>query len=281
MNNKGIFFTFGALFLAMLILALSILGTSTLNQANLRLLEAGSFARVYSLDKSLQRVINNLDEGIDILVITNNDTGNSNITLSETLDTNFEAYNTEFLTNIENLASFIESDEEKIKFNLSLINNETEKVPLIIKPHNIKYTHMMKNNENFIVVYFTESIPSLGFDLTLPNSQVASIDWQNDYPGSDVTFYINATGQNGITYSLEEGLSLAEGDVNKFKVGPTFITVKEGYLELDRANTLVQSTFGASLPYLNDMVTVNYPEGLYKINFTETGIFINSTIRVL
>jgi hypothetical protein len=279
---KGIFLTFSGFFLVMLIVTLSLLFATTLQQSNTRLMESGSLERVYALDTSLERVISNIDNEIDYELYWNNATLSFDLSITEILDSNFEDYGSDFYSNFLDLVSFVESDQLEIMFYPSIIYNSEEKLPLLIKPHNFKYTHL-DQGENILTVYPGTYVPYVEWSLVLPSDDLGSgIQWTTQSPGDDMSFVLYVEDKDGDTDRFEQNISI--NSTNVFMVNGIEIKIGElcsQCMELDRNSKEVISTFNTKFTSSPDMPTLNYPTGLYVLDFEELGIYLNSTPRIL
>ena len=281
---KGIFFTFGGFFLVMLVLVLSLLVVTTLQQSNTRLTESGSIERVYMLDRSLHRTIADMDNGLSAKLQWNTGLNLSIVSIAENLDTDFDDYNSYFYSEMQELSSFVESDQPEIKFNLSLIHNSEEKNPVQVKPHDFKYTHLNREGRNILTVYPGTYLPTAGLMVVLSNETLIDppIDWTIQNPGN-FTFNVTVTDNESNTSKVIEGLNPAL--VNEFIVnGNINITVGAlcySCIEFDRDNSNVTISLVTYLPYAAEQVMLTYPRGLYEINFTDLGVYLNATPRII
>ena len=166
---KGIFFTFSSFFLAMLVVTLAILLSTTLKQSNSRLIESGSLERVYLLDFSLERVIRKIDNGITASLDFGSSPNDTILIISENLTTSFNNYSNNFLAEMDELASFTSTDQPEIQFDLSLISNSNEKIPLVINP-GFKYTHINDQGDNLLTIDLGNNVRIANVYLDLKNA---------------------------------------------------------------------------------------------------------------
>jgi hypothetical protein len=283
---KGVFFTFGGFFLAMLIIVLSLLVASTLHQSNVRLAESGSLERMYVLDTSLERVMRDLDNGVTGTMYWQVLGGDTLFWISENLDEEFSEYNSEFFSEMERLENFIESDQSEIEFDLSLINNGNEKLPLYIEPSAFEYTHLNEDGKTILTIQPTAYIAQEIFELNLTNVTVNpldAIDWSTSNPGEDLTLNITIHDESGYTTSIEEGLNRSK--INVFEINNdmtlTIGELCEACVQVNRKNTNLTITFKGYFDYSGELLTFNYPQGLYTMNFSDIGIFVNATPRLV
>ena len=281
---KGIFYTFSGFFLVMLVIVLSLLVTSTLNQSNLRLGESGSLERMYVLDASIERILSDLDNGIEITSIWDGISQETIFTFTETLDESFLDYNSKIIGDISDLKDYIESDQPEIQFDMSLINNSEEKVPIVVEPSKFKYTHKNKNGKNILTIYPGTDIYRSIIVLNLSNSTVDpadEIEWITQNAGERFLINITYYDMDNTTGSIEETIN--ETEINQFRIGDVIVTIGElcdNCIEIDRNNTNLTVIFGNNFGFVGEQVTVNYPRGLYVFNFSDIGIFVNSTARI-
>jgi hypothetical protein len=282
-NVKGIFLTFSGFFLVMLVVTLSILVATTLQQSNDRLMESGSLERIYALDTSLERVVADLENQIDYDLYWDDNTFAFELYLTETLNSNFNDYGSNFSSDLQSLISFVESDQQEIAFFSTAVYNSNEKLPLVVKPHGFKYTHLNQGGENVLVVYPQTYVSYIEFDLVLPEDDFGSgIQWITQNPGDGMTFVLSVEDEDGDIDIFEQNIS--SDSVNEFEVGGVDITVNglcNRCVELDRNSREVVSTFHVSFPSSSELPTLNYPSGLYVLDFPELGIYLNSTSRIL
>jgi|APSaa5957512622_1039677.scaffolds.fasta_scaffold38163_1 hypothetical protein len=282
---KGIFFTFSAFFLVMLVIILSLLVASTLNQSNLRLGESGSLERMYALDVSIERMLADLDNGIEISSIWDGLTQETVFSFTETLDESFADYNSRLIANISDMKDYIEADQPEIQFDLDKISNSEEKVPILIEPSKFRYTHRNKNGKNVLTIYPGTDIYRTLFVINLSNATVDpsdGVEWITQSAGERFMVNITYYDTDNNTDSIEELIN--ETEVNQFRIGDVILTIGElcdNCIELDRNNTNITVNFGNNFGFVGEQVTVNYPRGLYVMNFSDIGIFINATPRII
>ncbi|MBS3172312.1 hypothetical protein J4438_01880 [Candidatus Woesearchaeota archaeon] len=281
--KKGIFFTFSAFFLVMLVVVLSLLVTKTLHQSNLRLSESGSLDRIYMLKVSLDRIISGIDDGITINLFWNDETNSTDLTISESINTNFANYGSSFYSDMQTLSNFVEADQPEINFDLSKVYGNSEKIPIIVDPNNFRYTHINENNDVLLRIYPGSYLSQVKLGVTQLNDVGSEIDWVTQNPGDDFVLNLTISDKNGDTTS--ETYLLNSTLVNTFrlnnKMDLTIGVLCAQCVELDRSNTNITTTFIATFPYSGEMLTVNYPQGLYLMNFSNLEILVNSTPRIL
>jgi hypothetical protein len=279
---KGIFLTFSGFFLVMLVVALSVLVATTLQQSNARLMESGSLERVYVLDTSLERVIADIKNQIDYDLYWDDDTFAFELHLTETLNSNFDDYGNNFSSDLQSLISFVELDQSEITFFPSAVYNNDEKLPVVVKPHGFKYTHLNQGGETVLVAYPRTYIPYIEFDLVLPETDFGSgIQWTTQNPGDGMTFVLSVEDSDGDIDTFEQNISI--NSTNEFEVGGVDIIVGRlcnQCVELDRNSNEVISTLRTRFPFSSEIPTLNYPTGLYILDFRELGVYLNSTPRI-
>jgi hypothetical protein len=281
---KGIFFTFSAFFLVMLIVVLSLLVASALHQSNLRLMESGSIERVYDLDVSLERVIRGLDDGIDINLIWDDSTNTSILTISEFIDSDFSNYGSEFYSELVDLSNFVESDQPEISFDLDTIYNGSQKIPLRIEPIGFKYNHLESSGGTVLSIDPVIYVPSMSFEIYLPNTTMGSgITWTTQNAGGDFEFNISVSDRSGGSDSMSQMLNSTLE--NRFTIG-SGITIIVGQaceqcVTLDGTTNNMNVNFSTRFFFSGETLTVNYPKGLYIMNFSGPGVYLNNSPRIL
>lgn len=281
--NKGIFYTFGAFFLVMLVVVLSLLVTQTLHQSNDRLSESGSMDRIYMMKVSLDKLISSIDNGMNINLSWNYQTNNTDLAISETLNTNFSDYGTDFYSEMQSLADFVESDQPEIEFDLSKVYNSTERIPIVTEPNNFRYTHINENNNIGLRIYPGVYLSQVQLNITQLNNTGTNVQWLTQNPGNDFLLDLSIFDSNGnrtsYSYLLNSTLQ------NTFRINNR-MDLKIGVLctqclELSRNSTPISVSFIGSFPYTGEMITVNYPRETYLIDFDNLNILINSSPRIL
>jgi len=281
--KKGIFFTFSAFFLVMLIMVLSLLVARTLQQSNDRLVESGSLDRIYMLKVSLDSIISKLNNGLTIELDWNKNINSTELKISETLNTNFADYGSSFYSRMQSLSTFIEADQPEIKFDLTKIYNSTEKIPIIIQPNNFRYTHINRNNSVILTVYPGSYLSRLDLNISQPTSSSSTFEWVTQNPGNDFILDLTLIDMNG--NSTTNVYNLNSTSINRFILnGLINLTIGElctQCIELNRNNVTISTSMVSTVPYNGEMFTVTYPRALYIINFSDLNVLINNSPRIL
>lgn len=291
--KKGVFYTISGFFLVSLVLILSILVTTAIQQSNQRLTEAGGFERIISLDESLVKTINNLDNGLTI-TLEEQEINSEYVTLlqiTEQPNQDFSDYTSNFQTNLQNLESYVESDQPEIQFDLTKLYNSTNRLSIFVKPHSLVYTHVKDSSSNrtLIKIEPPETLTDTEITIDLGNYQVNGtniLNWAStQYPGS---FNFTVTVVDDFGYSESEIANIDLSRNNTFTISYTGrqAQVQIGQLcyqciKIDHGGFNITSTFSTNLEDLGESVTVNYPTGLYTINFSNLGIYVNKTPSLL
>ncbi|MCD4759660.1 hypothetical protein K8R33_02140 [archaeon] len=274
----------------MLVLFLSLLVSTALQQSNLRILESGSLERVSLLDNSLKEVISGIDNGMTYTLERALLDGRTIITISERINPEFSSYGNEFSAEIDELIAFIEEDQTEISFNKSLVYSNSEKIPLIVKPNNLRYTHLNKKGSTILTIYPGTPYNTANVSLVFPDDIVdkKGIEWIESHTGEFI-LKLKVTGSNGISDYLEADVIDYKFE-NKFKVAlsgnPNNVWIYFGRkcekcIEVEVGTVTANSTFSTNISCTEGQQTLNYPTGLYEINFTDLGIFLNGTPRLL
>nr|MBA4405475.1 hypothetical protein [Nanoarchaeum sp.] len=281
--KKGIFFTFSAFFLVMLVVVLSLLVVKTLQQSNERLGESGSLDRLYLLKVSIDNIISKLDNGLTMDISWDTNTNSTNLKIAETLDTDFTNYGSSFYSRMQSLSSYIQNDQQEISFDLSKVYNSTEKIPIIAEPNNFRYTHINQNDRVILAVYPGTYLSRVGLNITQTSASNPTVQWLTQNPGSDFIFNLTLIGTNGNATTTNYALNSTS--INRFlinnQINLTIGSLCTQCIELDRNNATISTSLVATFPYSGEMITVNYPRGLYLINFSDLNVLINNTPRIL
>ncbi|MFH1376144.1 MAG: hypothetical protein ABIH25_00755 [Candidatus Woesearchaeota archaeon] len=286
---KGSFFTLSGFLLVSLILVLSILYSQTLNQSNDRLMEAGSLERISSLERSLGRTIKEMDNGIDISLERIGEIPIlTQINITETINSSFEEYGSDFYDSILDLKSYLESDQQEIILNPDILYSPNEKIPILFKPHNIKYSHYNSNDK--INVKITTDVVSQNYELYLHllNEKInhdRNIEWIIQNPVNEstinkISLTIIASDYDGYTTNISKNISNTEH--NQFRVSGCeidFNTLTPSSIDIDYDKPYIISLLTIPIALFEE-VTANYPAGLVLMNFTEINIFKNRTVRI-
>ncbi|MBT4631150.1 hypothetical protein HOC06_02925 [Candidatus Woesearchaeota archaeon] len=270
----------------MLIILMSIILSSTMNQSNLRLGESGSLERVYMLDSSLSRVLRSMDNNINIS-IDDSSPEKTIVSIVESPTGLYSQYNSEFFTELNALESFMFGEQPEIVFYLSKITNPDEKLPLILNPHYINYSHIEEDGNVALVIYPETYYTKIVISLYFPEDEIDSdeIEWTvsstNSGPGS--IFNITVSDYTGQTYSEEDYLNLDE--INRFIINED-VEVTVGNLcyscikvEMGEIHIISNTTFELIPSY--ETTSVNYKKGLYIMNFSDIGIYLNKSVKIL
>ena len=285
---RGVFFTLGGFFLIMLIILMSLILSSTMHQSNLRLGESGSLERVYMLDSSLSRVLRSMDNNINIS-IDDSSLEKTIVSIVESPTGLYSQYNSEFFTELTSLEADMPYglEQPEIVFYLSKITNPDEKLPLILNPHYINYSHIEEDGNVALVIYPETYYTKIVISLYFPEDEIDSdeIEWTvsstNSGPGS--IFNITVSDYTGQTYSEEDYLNLDE--INRFIINED-VEVTVGNLcyscikvEMKEIHIISNTTFELLPSY--ETTSVNYKKGLYIMNFSDIGIYLNKSVKIL
>ncbi|MCK4521821.1 MAG: hypothetical protein KAU20_04560 [Nanoarchaeota archaeon] len=131
MNKKALFFTIGAMMVALIILSLSIIILNASENTKLRLAESAAFDKLYDLDNSIQKSLRQIFEEAEIII----NVSDISVSFEEDLPNN----KTIFVALMNDFKDFVESNEEHVSLNISDI---TQYLPLVVKPYNITYKHL-------------------------------------------------------------------------------------------------------------------------------------------
>jgi len=281
---KGIFFTFGGFFLVMLVIVLSLLVATTIQQSNDRLAESGSLERLYVLDHSIQKVLSNIDNGILYKLQWSDPINYTVVSIIENLDEGFDDYGSNFYSEVQEFSNFVETDQPEITFELSKIYNSTNKIPIIVRPYNLEYSHINRGGKNVVTITPNTYMSEASVSLILENSSITntSVNWVTQNTGNytlNITIIDQYSNASTSTYSLNENL-LNEFIINN-QANITIGGTCQGCIELERGNLNITLQFLTYLPYAAEQVTLTYPKGLYLINFSDIGVSMNSTPRIL
>lgn len=163
MNKKGILFTLGLTFLALVVLSLAVLIFHNTQEAEGIIAKLAVLDRVYDLDNSIQGSLGDifaLRSGISINIT------NTSISFEEILPNNNPAFN----NTLHQFKGFIESNS----FNINLTITNMAEMPLTIMPNNIAYKH--KDNWSNIEVLPT-SVNFNGYSLFMDIPKNVSCTW--------------------------------------------------------------------------------------------------------
>jgi len=282
---RGVFFTFGGFFLVMLVVILALLVAKTLNQSNDRLTESGSLERVFALSNSLDKMIAKVDNGITYDLTWDSTQNLTILTITEDLDSEFNDYGNSFNSNMQDLINFVEGNQPEISFDYPLIYNSTNKIPLIIKPNGILYTHFNNAGENVLIISPVTAMPVINLEIELnsENLDVNGIQWTTQNFGSNSSISITVSDSVGGSDSISEMID--ETQINVFTINNDLtITVGElcdSCIEINRGGINITSTFSTPLIYVGEQTTIHYPKATYQIDFEDIGIFLNNTPRIL
>lgn len=289
---KGMFFTVSGFFIVTIVLVLALFVSLTLLQSNERLAEAGGMERVFILDKSLESAILKMDSGINVN-ITKRFGGfvplpyvPYTVNITEILGEPFSLYGEDFYNELIELESHVENDQPEISIDPSIVYNSEEKIPIIIEPHDIRYTHVDHGGD--VGIEMTPmGHPLYTFDVYLHLYEEiinpeTGVEWviQNPQEGFRIVVRINAVDEEGNRANISQGISLTE--VNHFRVEGCDVyfnrIAPSTYEATCDSTTLITTGFSPIL--LRQMVTAGYPVGLVIFDFDTLGIYKNDTMRI-
>ncbi len=283
---KGVFFTFGGFFLVMLVFVLALLVATTIHHANDRLRESGSLERLYILDHSIEKVIRDLEVVDNVSIVWSDDENLTTITISENLYEDFSDYKTDLETDFNELSSFVTADQPEITFNANKLFNATNRLTLLVKPNDLIYTHINEGGETVLMISQGTFVPVKSFIIHLRDSNLvggSEIDWITKHSGEELLLNITVIDQNGNSYSSSDYIndSLSNEVLINNQIPLTVSDGCVGCIKIDRNSQNITTTFIGKLIFLGDMSTLNLPENTYSINFSNLGVYLNKSPRIL
>lgn len=284
---RGSFFALSGFLLASLVLALALLFSDTLDQSNKRLMESGGLERVQMLERSLGRTIRSIDNGISLSMESVGDPPtNTKINISELINGTFGDYGSDFYTSLLNLKASIEAEQPEITINPEVVYNSNEKIPIIFKPYNIRYTHYSLNNKT--AVRLTTDVVNYNYEINFDLleeliNQDTNISWTIQNKSSDdfhLSVFMSAKDYSGYSTFTYENISIT--GLNQFRVGECILDINQispTSLEVECAKATNLNLVIVPIA-LEEMVTANYPEGLVIMNFSDLSILKNRSVRL-
>ena len=267
--KKGVLFTIGFTFLALLILMLAILIFHSAQQSEDIVTRLSLLDRVYDLDNSIQQSLGDLfyiKSGISVN-ITNN-----SISFEERLpSTNAGIFN----ASMKSFKGFIESN---FSFVNMTIDELVGQVPVEIVPYGITYKHVNFGGKQIMVV--PQQINFKGYNVyMLISDNVSSCVWSTIDGSFDFT--VDVVGQNGASCSGTRLIS-SSGENGVIVNSVVDISVDSGILSITIAEASLIDADVKTKVLVNSIedLYLRYPLPVIKISFGELGVYKESMVRL-
>ena len=111
--------------------------------------------------------------------------------------------------------------------------------------------------------------------------QEKNIEWITQNSGSDITLTIKASDYS--SYETQRIDNIAYSEENLFKIGTTYIRIGNicnGCIEIFSSSADITTTFTSNLPFLEKMVTAEYPGELININLPGLTVETHASVRI-
>ena len=283
--KRASFFTLSGFLLATLVLVLALLFSNALNQSSERLRESGSLDRVLSLERSMGRTISSIETGIKITKEEVSDPPTTlTVTISEKINSSYKDYGHEFYSYLLNLKNYLEAEQSEITLNPDSIFNQNEKIPIILKPHNLRYTHYNYSGNVGIKVITEVANYAYVLNLSLLEETInplKDIEWIIQNPGNeDLEIIIKAEDYENYSTILYKNISRTETNLFRIeKCDIEFNSYGESSVDI-KCDKAIKTDLTITPIFLDELVSLNYPKGLLMINFPKQGIYKNSHLKI-
>lgn len=274
-NKRGIFFTVGAL-----LIVISFFLIVNISSKTTKIDKDIAMERAYNLASSVEKSIldiyyTNSDAKVNI---TENPDGTSNVTFIENISSREDPWGQQFLQTMNNFKTFVESEDENIKINMSDMNNK--QLPVIIYPHNIVYSRSWETGH--VKIDVTPQQMNFGsYDITINTGNV-EISKTTPHFRSNGTFLFSVTSKDnfGHTFTDAQYVDPADShDVQIFFVNGNTATVSMTGTQFEiwtnelnqlnietKLDNLVKSDEKIRIRIFNSVVNASFPSlGVYNV----------------
>lgn len=272
MNKKGILFTLGLTFLALVVLSLAVLIFHNTQEAEGIIAKLAVLDRVYDLDTSIQRSLGDifaLRSGISINIT------NTSVSFEEILQNNNQGT---FNTTLHNFKGFIESNS----FNINLTITNMAEMPLTIMPNNIAYKH--KDNWSNIEVLPT-SVNFNGYSVFIEiDKNVSCISCTWTFVAGSFNLSLEVCDVNNCAYTSQmiDPSANNEVRVDKLEDSSNLILIKvnnNGRLSINLTQDI--SVRARTTVLVNQPANVMADSLSLILNFGEFGVYKQSNVKII
>lgn len=278
MRKKGVLFTLGLLLLVSTILLLSMIMFHNMQSIERIFIDASSIDKLHDVHSSIENSLKEIfaeESGITITISPSEDY----VIIEENLS-NLKAEG--FKNTMAGFKTFVESNFGEATLNINDVKNT---MPLIIKPHNINYTHM----EGYGIskkVEITPSAPDV-FNAYIAyiyshKVNVTGIVWEDFTPGS-ITVQIIAEDSEGNYFTGQKDVETVDARVSLLTGGPVNLVVdSDGKLEITNtadSNVLVRTRIDLP-PSATQKLKVTYPENVVRLAYDDFDLSKESDVML-
>lgn len=265
-SKRAMFFTISVIFL---IPALITVFTLSGKQVNLE--KSFILDRIYDLSNSIESSIKEIfDYYYDSKILI--EEGNKiNVTFTENISGDKDTWGNEFNNIINNFKSFVESEEQSVKIDISGL--EEKETPSIISPYNITYSRSWGTGHVTIKVV-PETMNFNSYDIIVNSTNLEEIDNVSTQFRNSGTFSFSVTAADNFGHNIVNQRNVDPSDNHQvqifFKGGNKVkITLISNNLEIwtNTPSTIIVSTKIDGLEKTDEKVRVSLFRNVVNVSF--------------
>ena len=284
-KGKGVLFTLGTLILVILILLLGLMifhsSQDSLERFSEFAISDRAFDAYFSVENGIIEILNSYSD-VNVSIIDQGST--SDVSFTETITRDRDKWGIEFSEKIELFKNYVEGKDKHIK--IDAVSLEDKELPLVILPHNIKYSRDWATGHVSLDVEPGADDNFNSYDV-LVNTGSSEIDNVNSQFGKSGSFSFRVKAVDDYGHSFLESELVdpdASHQVQVFLVGGNKIKVSLSDRELETwtnsDNPVVITTTVDGLAELNESVRVKYATNAISVNYSEFNFSKSSFIEV-